>query len=103
MNERKITVRGEGSLSLKPDLIIMTITVETKKDEYKDTVDTASEEINALRSAFEAAGFQRDSLKTTDFSVNTEYENVQNERSWRRVYGILLLHHWYSVRSTGSG
>lgn len=93
MNERKITVRGEGSLSLKPDLIIMTIAVETKKEEYKETVDTASEQINALKAAFEAAGFQRDSLKTTDFSVNTEYENIQDGHSWRRVFsGYKCMH-----------
>lgn len=93
MNERKITVRGEGSLSLKPDLIIMTMTLETKSEEYKKAVDEAAVQINALKGALEAVGFEWDSLKTTDFRVNTEYESVQDGRSWRQVFvGYKCIH-----------
>jgi len=93
MNERKITVRGEGNLSLKPDLIIMTMTLETKSEEYKKAVDDATDRINALKDALESAHFQRDSLKTTDFRVNTEYENIQDGRSWKQVFvGYNCIH-----------
>lgn len=93
MNERKITVRGEGRLSLKPDLIILTMILETKKAEYQETVSAASEQIEALRSALEAVGFERENIKTTDFSVNTEYENIQAEHSWRREFsGYKCIH-----------
>ena len=86
MNERKMTVKGMGRLSLKPDLIIITVTLETKNEDYKKAVDAASVQINALKDALEAAGFQRDSLKTTDFRVNTEYDNIQDGRAWRQVF-----------------
>ena len=75
--ERTITITGTGSVSVKPDLVRLSIILETTDIDYQMTMDTANEQIENLRAAFAAIGFEKEELKTTDFNVrqNTEYDH----------------------------
>lgn len=94
MSKRTITVIGKASLAVKPDVIAINMTLESKDKDYETTVSTASEQINALRAALRKAGFNADDLKTTDFGINTEYESVHENNGWsQRFAGYSCRHH----------
>lgn len=76
---RLITVKGTGDLSLKPDLIVITMDLESKNWNYDKTMQLATESIENLQNAIEIAGFEKKDLKTTRFSVNTNYESYKDK------------------------
>lgn len=76
---KTITVKGQGKISVKPDLIIVSMTIETKDKEYDKTMELAAEKIDAVNISLEKIGFNKNAVKTTNFNVRTDYENVRDE------------------------
>jgi uncharacterized protein YggE len=76
---RTITIKGTGKVSVKPDLIIITMCLESHDYEYEKTMKLAAESINILQNAIEKAGFNKDNLKTTDFNIRTHYESYRDK------------------------
>ena len=56
---RSITVKGTGRVSVKPDLIVVSMTLETKDSEYEKTMETAAEKIELLNKSLEEIGFEK--------------------------------------------
>ena len=71
---RTITVKGIGSVSVKPDLIVLRLSMETAEYEYDAAMKAAAEKIDFLNKALEAAGFEKKSAKTADFRVRADYD-----------------------------
>lgn len=94
MNDRTITVKGVGSVSVKPDLIVISMTLATQAREYQETMTLAAAELDSVRAALFAVGYEKDSLKTTDFSINTEYESVKDRQgAWKQQFlGYKCVH-----------
>ncbi|NLW28322.1 MAG: SIMPL domain-containing protein [Erysipelothrix sp.] len=76
---RTITVKGTGNVSVKPDLIIITMNIESKKMEYDQTMQLAAKSLNTITSVIESLGFDKEDLKTTTFSVNTHYTSYRDK------------------------
>ena len=81
---RSITVKGTGRLSVKPDLIVVSMTLETKDSEYEKTMETAAEKIELLNKSLEEIGFEKESVKTTNFNVSTDYESRRHIKGGRK-------------------
>ncbi len=77
---KTITVKGVGAVSVKPDLIALTLTITTRDYEYDSTMKFAAERIDYLNKSLEAAGFEKNAAKTTDFRVDTSYRSVKDEK-----------------------
>lgn len=77
---RLITVKGTGKLSIKPDLIIITMELESHRYDYEETLKHATKSINTLQETIQSVGFDKKDLKTTDFNVNTHYESYRDEK-----------------------
>lgn len=77
--DRLITVKGTGNVRVKPDLIIITMTLESHKYEYDETMELATNSVNALQDSIRSVGFDKKDLKTTSFDVKTHYENYQDK------------------------
>ena len=93
MSERTITVKGIGSVSAKPDLIVITMNLETITPDYAQTLDLATAELDALRAALVAVGYDGKSLKTTDFNIQTKYESYKKNDEWKkRFVGYTCTH-----------
>lgn len=92
MDQRIITVRGKGNVRERPDLVVLTLNVESKHIEYEQAMDKASAAIQSLASKIESLGFDRKDLKTTSFDIETEYESYkdQYETYQRRFIGYLI-------------
>lgn len=78
--KRTITVRGVGTVSAKPDYIVISMNIISKDMEYVKAVDNANERIRLLQNAIIKAGFEKEDLKTLSFNVRSVYKNEQNER-----------------------
>ena len=85
--ERRIRVTGTGLLRLKPDLCRVNLTLRGLEPAYSDALNRASRDSAALAEAVAALGFAREDLKTLDFSVDAEYESVQDDKGrWRQEF-----------------
>lgn len=77
--ERTITVKGVGTVSAKPDYIVISMNIISKDMEYVKAVSAANERIGLLQTAIMKAGFEKEDLKTLSFNVRTIYKNEQNK------------------------
>lgn len=75
---RTITVKGIGAVSVKPDLIVLRLSMVTSEYEYDAAMNAAAEKIDFLNKALEAAGFEKKSAKTADFRVHADYDSLND-------------------------
>ncbi|MFQ9148014.1 MAG: SIMPL domain-containing protein [Eubacteriales bacterium] len=68
---RTITIKGTGRADIKPDFIIIRLSVGSTDKNYEKASDAASERVTALKAALTGAGFSEDALRTSDFGVDT--------------------------------
>ena len=66
--KKTITVKGVGKASLKPDLIVISIYLESLDMEYRQTMIKAESSVRKLLDALESAGFSRNDVKTVSFA-----------------------------------
>lgn len=76
---RTITVKGVGSVSAKPDYIVLSLSITAKDMEYERSMEDAARRIGLLEGAIGQAGFVKNDLKTLHFNVNTQYEAVPDQ------------------------
>ena len=77
---RTITIKGTGSVSVKPDFITLDLSITSTDPVYERAMEDAAKRIDWLESAAERTGFEKNDLKTIAFQVNTQYESVQDGR-----------------------
>lgn len=94
---RTIRVTGKGQLSLAPDLTRITMTLEGLCPEYSETLCRSSEDTEALRELLSRFGFARSDLKTLNFSVDAEYESIQERGSYKQRFVGYRFHHSMKV------
>ena len=75
---RTITVKGIGKASAKPDYVVFSMTLESKHKDYDKAMDMAADHIQQLNETLCGIGFEKDSVKTTNFSVRTDYDRVKD-------------------------
>lgn len=90
----RISVKGEGKVSLSPDQIIINLTLQSKDKDYSRAAELAEKQISSLKEALSRTGFSSDDLRTSAFNVRTEYEGVQDENgTYRNVFsGYVCIH-----------
>ncbi|MDE6580634.1 MAG: SIMPL domain-containing protein [Ruminiclostridium sp.] len=95
MKETKLTVKGIGKASLSPDQTVIDITIESRDMDYNKTADMQHEKTQELKNALTELGVDISKLKTSNFNVNTNYENVQTDNGrWERKFaGYIGTHH----------
>lgn len=77
--DRTITVKGKGKVSAKPDLIVVKMDLTSRAARYEETMKEAAVAMNRLQKAIEQAGFEKSSLKTSDFSIDIENERYRDK------------------------
>ena len=77
---RTITVKGTGSVSARPDYIILSLNIEANSRTYDLAMSEAAERIEKLQGAAVRVGYRKEDLKTTSFDVLTMYENVKDRQ-----------------------
>lgn len=79
--ERLITVKGVGNINVKPDLIVITMDLVSHEYSYEDTMELATNSVDALEKAIERVGFNKKDLKTTRFDISTKYKSYYDENN----------------------
>ncbi|WP_346928658.1 SIMPL domain-containing protein [Clostridium sp.] len=87
MEDRVISVKGKGKASVPPDTIEINMILTTVKPTYEEALNAASRDLDELRSCLRSAGFDKKDIKTTNFRVDTKYENITDPNgNYRRVF-----------------
>lgn len=76
---KTITVKGIGRATAKPDLIVLSMKLETENMKYDEAMHSASLRIQHLKETLMALGYDKKDLKTTDFNVSTNYESEKDK------------------------
>ena len=85
--EKLITVKGIGQITMKPDLVVLSLELETTSCDYDQCMKIAGERGDLLKDAIVKAGLPGDSLKTSNFGVTTEYRSEKNrDGNYRSVF-----------------
>ena len=81
MENRIITVKGIGKVSVAPDLLVIEMNLEVTEPNYEASMRRAAEMLDVLRTAVVSAGHDGKLLKTTSFNVNTKYESYRDKNN----------------------
>lgn len=97
--ERTIRVTGRGMMNVKPDTIELNIFVNKVYPEYAEAMAASAKMTETLKAAAERAGFDPQELRTTGFSVNTNYEGVYDEKgNWQNKFAGYRYNHDLALR-----
>ena len=95
---KTITVKGTGNVSVKPDYVVLAMALETSNRDYETAMREAAERIEQINKSLSTVGFKKESVKTTDFSVRTDYESKKDRSgNYRRVFNGYVVHHHLKV------
>ena len=95
---RTITVKGMGNVKTAPDYVVVSMNLETQAMEYEETMERAAQQIDYLNTSLEAVGFEKKSVKTTNFNVRTAYESVKDKNgNYKSVFNGYVCSHRLKV------
>ncbi|GAA2914009.1 SIMPL domain-containing protein [Streptosporangium fragile] len=84
----QITVVGEGSVSLKPDVMRLNAGVEVRRATAGEAFGAARTAAAALTQALLQAGVPAEDLRTSELSLGPEYENYPKISGYRAAQGV---------------
>lgn len=85
-----VSVSGQSTIEVTPDLITIYFSVEEIADTSKEAEDAVSEKVNRLTNNLIAEGFERSEIKTQNFNIYPEYEWKNNGE--RELVGYRATH-----------
>ena len=91
---RTITVKGMGNVKTSPDYIVISLSLEAQNKDYDETMELAAKRIDYLNTSLEEIGFEKKAVKTTNFNVHTDYNNVKDKNgNYKRVFDGYVCSH----------
>lgn len=98
MEQRTITVKGIGSIKTKVDYIVITMSLNSEKPTYDETMALEAERLNKLTSALMDVNFKKEDIKTSNFEINPVYESEYDDRNhYKKVFKGFVCQHDLSV------
>ena len=95
---KTITVKGVGNVSVKPDYVVLSMSLETINRDYETAMREASSRIEHLNESLSTIGFEKESVKTTDFNMRTDYESKKDRNgNYYRVFNGYVVNHRLKV------
>ena len=94
---KTIRVTGTAQAALRPDVTVVTMTLQGAEPEYSAALNRASREAETLRDVLERLHFEREELKTLSFHVNAEYEGYEESGVWKQRFTGYRFDHMLKV------
>lgn len=95
---KTITVKGVGTAKVKPDYIVLSMSLNTTHKDYGTAMDKASEKIELLNKSLEEVGFEKDAVKTSSFDVHADYISKKDVNgNYYRVFNGYVVSHRLKV------
>lgn len=76
--EKTIRVTGRGRLAIKPDQVLLKLSLTNVSSTYEQAIYSSSEDANELKDILESMGFDKDELKTSYYNIDSEYESYKD-------------------------
>ncbi len=95
-----ISVSGYGESFATPDIATFSFTVSSKKSTVAAAQEEATTKINAVTKYVKDAGIKAEDIQTTDYSVNPQYDYIQEACSNGYCPGGKQVLTGYEVRQT---
>ena len=76
---RNIVVKGVGKASTRPDLIVISLDLDSFSENYDKAMSIASDKLEELYTSLGGIGFERKDIKTVGFNVRTKNEYVKDK------------------------
>ncbi len=91
---KTITVKGIGTAAVKPDLVVLSLSLTTMHIDYESSMRDAAEKVKVLNNSLSSIGLEKDAAKTTDFNINAEYvsKKDRNGNYYREFLGYKVMH-----------
>ncbi|MBR0085171.1 MAG: SIMPL domain-containing protein [Lachnospiraceae bacterium] len=93
-----IKVTGRGRMSLRPDTVVIDMSLTRSEKEYEAAVKKSTEQTKEVRKAFEELGFKKEDVKTGHFSIDPEYESYQEKNIWKTRFKGYIARQTLKVR-----
>ncbi len=95
---RTITVKGMGRVTTSPDYVVISMSLMAQDNDYDETMELAAKKIEYLNASLEEIGFEKKSVKTTNFNVRTDYERVKDRNgNYKSVFNGYICSHRLKV------
>jgi len=95
---RTITVKGMGRVTTSPDYVVISMSLMAQDNDYEETMELAAKKIEYLNASLEEIGFEKKSVKTTNFNVRTDYERVKDRSgNYKSVFNGYICSHRLKV------
>ena len=96
--QRTITVKGIGNVSAAPNYVVISMSLEAQSMNYDETLELAAKKIEYLNSSLVEIGFEKKSVKTTNFNVRTDYDRVKdNNGNYKSIFSGYICNHRLKV------
>lgn len=83
MEKRTVTVKGSATVSVDPDMVVLSFEISAKERDYAECVDEANRRLNALRDDVQSVGIAREHLKTRFFDIAADYEKIKEHEVFK--------------------
>lgn len=95
---RTITVKGMGRVTTAPDYVVISMSLEAHEKNYEATMGLAANKIEQLNASLAEIGFEKKSVKTTNFNVRTDYDRVKDKNgNYSSVFNGYICTHRLKV------
>lgn len=95
---RTITVKGMGRVTTAPDYVVISMSLEAHERDYEATMELAAKKIEQLNASLEEIGFEKKSVKTTNFNIRTDYEREKDRNgNYKSVFNGYICSHRLKV------
>ena len=84
---RNIVVKGVGKACSRPDLIVISLDLDSVSKSYDKAMSLASDKLEEIYTSLESIGIDRKEVKTVSFNVRTKDEYM----NYRHPKGCQLL------------
>lgn len=86
-SNRIIKVTGEASVSIKPDIAVLSVKISRLSQNYAEAVDQLETGVNEIKTAVSKLHIDVNQLKTASFNVNSEYEGYSDDNGvWKNRF-----------------
>jgi len=93
----RILVSGQGSVSVAPDMALLSLSVTREAATAREALDASSAAMESVIEAMKAEGIEARDLKTSDFSIQPRYLQPPPDQTGRREPARIV---GYTVRNS---
>lgn len=90
--ERELRITGEGKLSLTPDVVVISLPVESICELYSEAIDCLNQKTEIVLDILKKNYLNKKDLKTTNFDIREEWKYYRDNNRDAELIGFKASH-----------